>query len=66
MKAENLTQIVSELSPEEQAAVKEFIAYLRERSGRQRGSADGSAVSFQSALDEFISAHPDLLRRLAQ
>lgn len=65
MEAEKLAQIVSQLSPEEQAAVKEFIAYLKER-GRQRASSSRPSASFQSALDEFISAHPELLRRLAQ
>ncbi|HET7213534.1 MAG TPA: hypothetical protein VFL79_08100 [Terriglobia bacterium] len=60
MKVESLAQIVSELSPEEQSAVREFIAFLKERQGRQ------PAITFQVALDEFINDHRELLRRLAQ
>jgi hypothetical protein len=57
---ENLTQLVSQLSPEEQSAVRAFIAFLKERNGKQPESA------FLAAIDEFIAAHPELLRRLAQ
>jgi hypothetical protein len=60
MKAENLTRIISELSPEEQSAVWEFIAFLKEQHGQQ------PAITFQTSLDEFINARPDLLRRLAE
>lgn len=60
MEAETLAQIVLELSPEEQSAVKEFIAFLKERQSQQ------PATTFQAALDEFISDHRELLRRLAQ
>jgi hypothetical protein len=60
MRTEALAQIVSQLSPEEQTAVREFIAFLRERHQQPR------FVSFQAALDEFVNAHPELLRRLAQ
>ena len=60
MKAEDLTQLVSELSPAEQSAVREFIAFLKERNGKRPD------MSFQAALEEFIVAHPELLRRLAQ
>ncbi len=60
MKAEDLVQIVSELSPTEQSAVREFIAFLKERQSQQ------PATTFQVALDEFISDHRELLRRLAQ
>lgn len=60
MKLENLSQLVSELSPEEQSAVKEFIVFLKQRQGKQPENA------FQAAIDEFISEHPELLRRLAQ
>jgi hypothetical protein len=60
MKVEELTQLVSQLSPEEQSAVKDFITFLRERNGKL------PQTSFQAAVDEFIAAHPELLRRLAQ
>ncbi len=60
MASEELNQLVSQLSPEEQSAVKDFIAFLKERNGK------APETSFQLAIDEFIAAHPDLLRRLAQ
>ena len=60
MELENLTQLVSQLSPEEQSAVKEFITFLKERHGGQPQTA------FQASIDEFIAAHPELLSRLAQ
>jgi hypothetical protein len=40
--------------------VKEFITFLKERNGKL------PQTSFQAAIDEFIGAHPELLRRLAQ
>jgi hypothetical protein len=60
MRPEELTQLVSELSPADQSAVKEFITFLKERNGRS------PETSFQAAIEEFIAAHPQLLRRLAQ
>jgi hypothetical protein len=60
MRPKDLGQLVSELSPAEQSAVKEFIVFLKERNGKP------PETSFQAAIDEFISAHPELLRRLAQ
>jgi hypothetical protein len=58
MKPEDLTQLVAELSPAEQTAVREFIIFLK--------GVEPSEIPFQAAIDEFIAAHPDLLRRLAQ
>jgi hypothetical protein len=40
--------------------VEEFIAFLKERNGKV------PETSFQTAIDEFIAGHPELLRRLAQ
>ncbi len=60
MKPENLTQLVSELSPEEQSAVREFIIFLKSR------HQDQPTISVQAALDEFIRDHSELLRRLAE
>ena len=58
MQLEELSQLVSELSPAEQSAVREFISFLKERNGK--------SVSFPAAIEEFITTHPELLRRLAQ
>ncbi len=60
MSAEDLNQLVSELSSAEQSAVKEFITFLKQRNGKP------PETTFQAAIDEFIAAHPELLRRLAQ
>ena len=60
MYSEDLAQLVSQLSPEEQSVVREFITFLKGHNGKMPQSA------FQAALDEFIAAHPELLRRLAQ
>jgi hypothetical protein len=60
MSPEDLIQIVSELSPAERSAVKEFIAFLKEQNGKS------AETSFQAAIEEFIATHPELLRRLAQ
>lgn len=60
MKVESLAQIVSDLSPEEQAAVRDFIAFLKERQSQH------PTTTFEVALDEFINDHRELLRRLAQ
>ena len=59
MNLEDLTQLVSDLSPVEQAAVRQFITFLKERNG---GAPE---TSFQAAIEEFIATHPELLRRLA-
>ena len=58
MAAENLTDVIRSLSPDEQKAVQEFVEFLK-----RRGS---SPSPFLAAVDEFIDQHPELLRRLAQ
>jgi hypothetical protein len=58
MAPEKLTQLVSQLSPEEQSAVKDFVAFLKARQSPAR--------AFCAAVDEFIAEHPELLRRLGQ
>ncbi len=58
MTREELTQLVSQLSAEEQTAVREFITFLKRQ--------DSKSATFAAAIDEFVAAHPDLLRRLAQ
>ena len=55
MNPEDLSQLVSDLSPAEQSAVKEFITFLKERNGKS------PETSFQAAIEEFIAAHPELL-----
>ncbi len=60
MKPEDLSQLVSQLSPAEQSAVKAFITFLKERSRKV------PETPFLAAIDEFIAAHPELLRRLSQ
>jgi hypothetical protein len=55
----DLADIVSTLTPEEQAAVREFVDFLQKRE-------KPAATDFLAAVDEFIGEHPELLRRLAQ
>jgi hypothetical protein len=59
MPLQALAEVVNALTPEEQAAVREFIDFLK----RRTGSPDSP---FLVAVDEFMDEHPDLLRRLAQ
>ena len=59
MAAENLADVISSLTPEEQESVKRFVDFLR-----RKGSSQTS--QFLGAVDEFIDQHPELLRRLAQ
>jgi hypothetical protein len=60
MATDNLTQLASELSPEERDVVLEFIRFLKGQPGKSEESP------FLAAVEEFIAAHPELLRRLAQ
>ena len=58
--APDLANLVSQLTAEEQSAVREYIEFLKERKAKL------PQTTFSAALDEFIAAHPELLRRLAQ
>jgi hypothetical protein len=58
MTTQSLTELVASLSPEEQAAVADFIRFLH-------GEKDQPSP-FLSAIDEFMTQHPELLRRLAE
>ncbi len=60
MKPEKLTDLVAQLTSEEQSAVREFIEFIRRRKDKVHSSP------FLSAIEEFIAEHPELLRRLAQ
>ncbi len=53
---EPLIDLVNSLTDEQQASVREFVQFLKQRNSSQ----------FLSAVDEFIDQHPELLRRLAQ
>jgi hypothetical protein len=59
MAAENLADVVSSLTPEQQESVKQFVEFLK-------GLKATPSSPFLTAADEFISQHPELLRRLAQ
>jgi hypothetical protein len=59
MAAENLADVISSLTPEEQESVKQFVEFLKRKGASQ-------ATPFSRAVDEFIDQHPELLRRLAQ
>jgi hypothetical protein len=59
MAAENLVDVISSLTPEEQNSVREFVQFLKQKQSTQRSP-------FLTAVDEFIDQHPELLRRLAQ
>jgi hypothetical protein len=55
MSTPSLSALVATLTPDEEAAVREFIAYLRQQD-----------TSFSSAAAEFIEQHAELLRRFSQ
>jgi hypothetical protein len=59
MAAENLADVISSLTPDEQASVKQFVEFLR-----RKGTSAPSL--FVAAVEEFMEQHPELLRRLAQ
>jgi hypothetical protein len=50
---------VDTLTPEQQAAVREFIDFLK-------SGAPNRENRFSAAVSEFLDEHSDLLRRLAQ
>jgi hypothetical protein len=60
MASDKLSDIVSRLSPAEEAAVREFIEFMRRRKGKSE------STPFLAAIEEFMAEHPELLRRLAQ
>lgn len=59
MAAENLADLMTELTPEEQESVRQFIEYLKHR-------RPSPSSPFLQAVDEFIGQHPELLRLLAK
>jgi hypothetical protein len=58
MSPQDLLNLIPTLSREQQEAVEEFVRILK------KDEAPG--MSFRAAVDEFVSKHPELLRRLAQ
>ncbi|HEY2931497.1 MAG TPA: hypothetical protein VGK99_07095 [Acidobacteriota bacterium] len=54
--SKKLIEEIEKLDEQQQAAVKQFIAYLK----------SAKTSPFLSAVDDFIDKHPELLRRLAQ
>ena len=60
MESRNLTELIASLTAEQQAAVEEFIKYLKEQ------CKDAPNVSFRDVLDSFVREHSELLQRLAQ
>lgn len=59
MPPQQLLQLITTLSPQQQAAVEEFVRHLKQKNVP-------SALGFRAALDSFVREHPDLLRRLAE
>jgi len=60
MVPENLADLISSLTPEEQQIVRQSIVFLK------RKEPALSSSPFLAAVDEFIHQHPELLRRLAE
>lgn len=60
MEPDSLAEEMRRLTPEQQAAVRDFIKFLKQKSQPAPNSP------FLAAIDEFIESHPELLRRLAQ
>ena len=58
MAVDNLAEVISALTPEEQESVRLFVEFLK-----RKGSSASSP--FLTAVDEFVEQHPELLRRLA-
>jgi len=58
MAAQNLAEIISSLTAEEQECVLHFVGLLKQNESRPSSKF--------LAAEEFIDKHPELLRRLAQ
>ena len=59
MNAENLSEAINSLTPEEQESVRLFIDVLKTR--ERRGPSH-----FLAAVNQFVAEHPELLRRLGE
>lgn len=58
MRAENLAEIISRLSPEKQAMLRNFIEFIEHRNLED--------TPFMQAVEQFFVEHEELLRLLAQ
>ncbi|MGC0771965.1 MAG: hypothetical protein WB543_03455 [Candidatus Acidiferrum sp.] len=58
MSPEELTNLISTLSPEDQAEVGAFILILK--------GASAKGIDFRARLHEFVRKHPEFLHLLAQ
>ena len=59
MTAQDLSEAIKSLTPEEQESVRLFILFLKKK--EQPGSSP-----FLAAVNEFVDKHPELLRRLSE
>lgn len=59
MTAQDLSDAIKSLTPEEQESVRLFIMFLKKR---ERASSS----PFLAAVNEFVDQHPELLRRLGE
>ena len=59
MPSESLAEILNALTPEEQAAVREFIEFLKRKAALPQSP-------FLAAINEFMDEHPELLARLGR
>jgi hypothetical protein len=59
MAAENLADVISSLTPEEQESVRQFVDFLKRKPSQ-------ASSPFLAAVNEFIDRHSELLHRLAQ
>lgn len=59
MESRDLMSLIASLSNDQQAAVEEFIKYLKAH------SQQASQEDFRKLLDQFVHEHSELLQRLA-
>ena len=65
MATPSILELVADLTPPEQDAVRVFVQYLR-RSNRDERPPEPTVSPFVAAAEEFIREHPQLLAKLAQ
>ena len=63
MATPTVMELVAELSPVEQEAVRAFVETLRQTGGDPKDATKSRVVA---AAEEFIREHPELLTRLAR
>lgn len=60
MESRNLIDLIASLSRDQQAAVEEFIKYLKAH------PQQAAREDFRMLLDQFVNEHSEFLQRLAQ